>query len=138
MILSIPIIFFIMLFREEVTFQQFSFTIGITLFIVIIFYSIGCSAANMDRRAGIASVKLPTWCRRILFFNQKNPFRKRTVFFQTYVVLGLLIVFGSLLFGLDNDIISAIRRWYPRILLILIVVCDIRHRRATKTTSNSR
>ena len=128
LILSVPINFIIMLFREEVDSRQSSYVIGISIFIIIIFYSLGYSAANMDRRAGIASTKLPIWCRRILFLNQNNPFRKRTVFFQAYVILGLLIGFGSLWLGLI-DVTIVIVRWYLIILLILLVVCDLRRRR---------
>jgi len=131
--LSIVINFII---RDGVTFQQLSRVIVGTLLIVLSFYLIGYSAASMDRRAGVATAKLPTWCRLILFFNQPNPFRKRTVFFQTYVVLGLLITFGDLFFGgSKNIVINIIIRWHTIGMLILIAICDIKLRRAIRNPS---
>ena len=135
-ILNIAINLITLLNQSEVTPRQPIVVIGIALFITIIFYSLGCSAANEDRRVGIATARLPTWSRRILFFNQPNPFRKRTVFFQTYAVLGLLFIFVlNVLFG---SRVSTIASWYPIGFLILMVVCDLRRRRAVKNPSRSK
>lgn len=120
--------------REEITFRQLSLIIGIILFIVLPFYFIGQSAANMDRQAGLATAEIPTWWKRILFFNQPNPFRKRTILFQMYIVLGLFFTFVNIFFR-NSSVAIGIIRWHYRGLLILAVICDIKLRRSIKRPS---
>lgn len=136
--MNIPINFLITIFpRQEITFRQLSLVIGIILFMFIPFYLIGQSVANMDRQAGIATAKLPKWARRILFFRQPSPFRKRTIFFQTYVVLGLFTILVMVFIVTNATVITTTLRWYYRILLPLILICDLRLRRTVKSPSDS-
>jgi len=137
MILSIQINFLLSIFtRAEIDFRQLFLVIGIILFMVMPFYLIGQSVANMDRKAGIATAKLPEWWKRILFFRQPNPFRKRTIFFQTYVVLGLFTIFGIIFIVTNTTVITTTLRWYYRGLLTLMLICDLRLRRAVKDSSD--
>jgi len=53
-------------------FRQFGLVIGIILFIVLPFYLIGQSAANMDRQAGLATVKFPYMCGNEYYFSTND------------------------------------------------------------------
>ena len=103
--------------------------IGLTLVFFLGFYSVGCSAASMDRRAEITDINLPPWRRRVLFIYQGNPFRRKTVFFQTTLVIATPTALVLFLVPPSNFVGALALSVYIVIVFVLTVVCDIRTRR---------
>jgi len=69
---------------------------GITyyLFIMIFgYYSFGFSTTEKrDKYVGKADTNLPTWARRILFLYKPNPFGKKTIIYQSILVITAPII----------------------------------------------
>ena len=103
------------------------------LFIVVVvgLYSIGCSAADMDRRAQIAGAELTLWGKRLLFLGQPNPFRCKTIIFQKLLVITspVVLVVGLVLPYPFN---SFVMHGHIIIMFILTWTYDVRWRRKLK------
>jgi len=67
-----------------------------TLFVVVLscfYYKAGHTTAEFkDRRRKLSSIDLTDWEKRVLFLNQPNPFYKKTIIFQSTLVLSTPIV----------------------------------------------
>jgi len=74
-----------------------------TLLILVffcIYYNAGRTTAQFkDRRRELSTIGLPDWKRRVLFLNQPNPFYKKTIIFQSTLVIFTPIVVALSLFA---------------------------------------
>lgn len=79
---------FVIGFRGVFTDNNFMIEIGLILLIYI--YSFGVTDA--DREVGLATIDLPLWAKRILFPNKPNPFRGKTIIFQTCWIISSIVM----------------------------------------------
>ena len=103
--------------------------LGIGAVLFIFFYTRSISVARVDREAGLANTNLPLWWRRILFLSRPNPFRKRTIIYQTILIVMTIITLGL------NSMFPSTRIAYLSFgayligMVLLMVVCDMRARK---------
>jgi len=98
-------------------------------------YFIIARAANTDREAEVTDTMLPRWLRIALFFNQPNPFRKKTVICQIVhiTITAISVIIWSII--PQNKVSNITTIAYVFVLVVLINICDIRMRRKYKDTS---
>ena len=92
-------------------------------------YFIGVCAAHTDRRAEITDINLDARYRALLFLNQQNPFRKKTIIYQkTLLISSSIAILLSLI--LSNIYLRAVIVLIHLLsLFIIALVFDIRLRR---------
>ena len=90
------------------------------------FYSYGSfPTEKRDKRRGLSDVYLPVWARRILFLGTKNPYRKKTIIWQTILVSNMLWTFVSMLFITEQGVRALFLGFHLLVMLFLAFVYDI-------------
>jgi len=129
-VLGIALVFISAIHDDIVLLQEFSY-----FFLCFWgFYWVGNTAADTDRRTEITDATLPLWKRRILFLGQSNPFRRKTILFQTALVIGTPVVIVMWLIAPFTTMSVGVAGAWIIGILILAVICDIRIRRKYKDT----
>ena len=105
------------------------------LFGVWSLYSIGNKAADEDRRAEVTDTDLSFWKRRILFLGQTNPFRRKTVIFQTTLVIGMVVLAVTWLIAPYTTVSIGVALVWMAGAVIMMPICNIRIWRDYKDTS---
>jgi len=89
----------------------------------------GRDAANENRRAEVTDTTLSLWKRRILFLGQPNPFRRKTVVFQTTLVIGTAILVVAWLIAPYTIVSLGATLVWIAAMPIMVFICEIRGRR---------
>ena len=99
-------------------------------------YWVTSRAARTDRVSNITDATLPLWARRILFLGQPNPFRRKTVIYQTIFMSSSPIIFVIWLLFPNTLVNYATLATWIVAAVVLIPICDIRVRRRYNDTND--
>jgi len=106
---------------------EMGFRIIIFTFIVFSLVSRICSLC--DRECEITDMQLPLVWRLILFFGAPNPFRRKTVIFQSIVVIGGGIAALVTVFSSDFETVRMVQMIYLSTPIFLAAILGVRIRR---------
>lgn len=96
------------------------------LFFFYLFYSSGHTTAEfVDRRRKLSNIDLPIKIRQILFLKQNNPFSKKTIIFQSILIIITPIVIIISLFVSNMRVLVINFMAYIMIMFILAFILGI-------------